>query len=73
MNINKEKQKEGIVQDEEVFLYKPYNISSESSKQEIPEPIFIQDKINNLEKALQILQSPIKTILFYPPPHYKII
>jgi len=28
MNNDKEKQREGIVQDEEVFLYKPYNISS---------------------------------------------
>jgi len=37
------------------------------------EPIFIQDEISNLEKALQTLQLPIKTILFYPPPHYKII
>jgi len=46
---------------------------SKVSHNKILEPIFIQDKINNLEKALQILQSPIKTILFYLPPHYKII
>ena len=31
MDINKGKQKKGIVQDEEVFLYKSYNISSEES------------------------------------------
>jgi len=28
MIVNKEKQKEDRVQDEEVFLYKPYDISS---------------------------------------------
>jgi len=31
MDISKEKQKKDIVQDEEVFLYKFYNISSEES------------------------------------------
>ena len=71
MDINKEKQKEDIVQDEEVFLYKLYNISSKESQPKIPELIFIQEKINNLEKTLKILQSPVKTILFHSPPHYK--
>ena len=52
MDINKEKQKEGIVQDEEMFLYKPYNISSEKSQSKMPEPIFIQEKVNNLKKIL---------------------
>jgi len=71
MDINKGKQKEDIVQDEEVFLYKLYNISSKESQPKIPELIFIQEKINNLEKTLKILQSPVKTILFHSPPHYK--
>ena len=71
MIINKEKQKEGLVQDEEVFLYKPYNILSESDKQKTPGPVFIQEEINNLEKALKILQSPTKTIPFLLLPHYK--
>jgi len=30
MNIDKGKQKEGVIQEEKVFLYKPYNISSEN-------------------------------------------
>ena len=37
MFINKEKQEEGIIQDEEVLLYKPYDISSSSSSK-IPLP-----------------------------------
>ena len=73
MNIDKGKQKEGITQDKEVFLYKIYNISLESSKQKTSELIFIQEEVDNLEKALQILQSPMKTIPFIPPSHYKII
>jgi len=53
MNINKEKQREDIVQDKEVFLYKPYNISSSSlslSKILPPDGQILQDKINNLKK-----------------------
>jgi len=33
MTINKEKQKEGTIQDEEVLLYKPYNISLSNSSE----------------------------------------
>ena len=47
MDINKEKQKKGVVQDEEVFLYKPYNVSSKPSRPKIPEPVFIQKEVNN--------------------------
>ena len=32
MSIDKEKQKKGVIQDKEVFLYKLYTILSESSK-----------------------------------------
>jgi len=71
MDINKGKQKEDIVQYEEVFLYRPYSISSEESQLKMPESIFIQEEINNLKKVLKILQSPVKTILFHSPPHYK--
>jgi len=56
MDINKGKQKEDVIQDEKVLLYKPYNISSKESRPKIPEPIFIQEEINNLKKALKTLQ-----------------
>ena len=42
---NKGKQ---LVQDKEVFLYKPYNISPFRPK--TSEPMFIQNKIDNLDK-----------------------
>ena len=74
MTIDKEKQKEDTIQDEEVLLYKPYNISlSNSSETSSLDTQMIQNKINNLEKALKILQLSVKTIPFTPPSHYKTI
>ena len=54
-----------------MLLYKPYNIFSEDSQPKIPELMFIQEKVNNLDKALKTLQAPIKIILLYSPPQYK--
>jgi len=73
MIIDKIKQKEGAIQDEEVFLYKPYAISLEPSRLKTPKLIFIQEEVNNLKKALKILQSPMKTIPFFLLPYYKAI
>ena len=74
MIIDKEKQKEDTFQDEEVLLYKSYNISTfSSSKISSLDIQMLQNKINNLKKALKILQSPVKTILFLPPNYYKTI
>jgi len=64
------KEKQGI-QEEEVFLYKPYDV--DSPKPKTPKPTFIQDKIGNLEKYMKYMQSSVKTIPFYLPPHYKFI
>jgi len=71
MIIDKKKKKEDRVQDKEVFLYKQYDISSKSSWSKTLKLIFIQDKVNNLEKYMQFIQSPVKIILFYPPLYYK--
>ena len=72
MIIDKRKRKEGAIQDEEVFLYKPYAISLEPSRLKTPKLIFIQE-VNNLEKALKMLQLPMKTIPFLPLLYYKAI
>jgi len=55
MIVDKGKQKEDRIQDEEVFLYKPCNISSESSKPKMLKLTFVQDKVNNLEKYMKFL------------------
>jgi len=73
MIINKEKQMKGVIQNEKVLLYKPYDILSESSKPTTPELILLQEEIINLEKVLKILQVLMKAILFLPPAHYKTI
>jgi len=71
MIIDKEKQKEERIQDKEVFLYKLYYISLKSSQPKTSEPVFIQDEVNNLEKYMKSMQSPVKTVSFHLPPHYK--
>ena len=73
MIVNKEKQWENQVQDKEVLLYKPYDISSKSSKPNTLELMFIQDKIENLDKYMKYMQLPIKIMPFYPPPYYRSI
>jgi len=55
MDIDKGKQKESVVQDEEVFLYKLYNVSSKPSRPKTSELIFIQEEVDNLENALKML------------------
>jgi len=68
-----DKEKEEVIQDKEVFLYKPYTISSEPNRPTIPKSILLKEQVNNLEKVLKILQSPTNTISFLPPAHYKTI
>jgi len=66
LETNKGKQQ---IQDKGVLLYKSYEVDSPRSK--TPEPTFIQDEINNLDKYMKYMQAPIKTMQFYPLPHYK--
>ena len=68
MKESKSKEKQWL-QDEEVLLYKPYE--ADLSRPKTPEPMFIQDKIKNLEKYMKFIQAPIQTISFHPQPHYK--
>jgi len=72
--VDKEKQREDVIQNKEVLLYKPYNISSLSSSRIIPPDIqMLHNKINNLEKALKTIQSSVKIIPFLSPMNYKTI
>ena len=64
-SVNKRKQNEERVQNKQVFLYKPYDISAKSSRAKMPELTFIQDEVNNLNKFMKIIQAPVKTMLFY--------
>ena len=59
----------GQIQEEEVLLYKPYNIKLPKPK--TPEPTSTQNEIDNLEKYMKFMQAPIKTMLLYLPLHCK--
>ena len=52
-------------------MYKPYNVLSKLSKLKIPELIFVQDEVNNLDKYMKLVQSPVKITSFYLPFYYK--
>jgi len=57
------------VEDKEVILIRPYEVSmitSSSSKTS-----FIIDEVKNLIKYMKFVQSPTQTRLFKPPPHYQ--
>ena len=62
--------KEKRIQDKEVLLYELYEMLIESSLTQL---IFIQDKLNNLEKYIKLVYLPAKTKIFTLPPHYKLI
>ena len=62
------KKKEGKVEDEEVILIKPYEVSTTTSSSLTS---FIIDEVKNLLKYMKFVQSPTQTRLFKPPPHYQ--
>ena len=59
------------VQNKKVLLYKPYQVNSLRYK--MPELIFIQEEIDNLEKYMKYMQVPVMTTLFYPLLYYKLL
>ena len=64
------RRKEGRVEDEEVILIKPYEISSSTSIS-THSTSFIEEEIENLIKYMKFVKSPTQTRLFRPPPHYQ--
>ena len=59
---------QGQVEDEEVILIKPYEISFLSST---TKSSFTEDEVNNLLKYIKFIHSPTQTRIFWPPPHYQ--
>ena len=56
------------VEDEEVILIKPYEVSTTTSSSSTS---FITDKVEHLLKHMKFIQTPSQTRLFKPPPHYQ--
>jgi len=57
-----------IVEDEEVILVKPYEVSSMTS---LSRTSFITDEVENLLKYMKFIKTPSQTRIFRPPLHYQ--
>jgi len=69
--MDEEVKREGErVEDEEVILIKPYEVSSSTSIS-THSTSFIEDEIENLIKYMKFVKSPTQTRLFRPPAHYQ--
>ena len=62
------KREEGRVEDEEVILIKPYEVSTMTSSSSTS---FITDEVEHLLKHMKFVRMPSQTRLFKPPPHYQ--
>ena len=62
------KREEGRVENEEVILIKPYEVSTTTSSSSTS---FITDEIEHLLKHMKFIRTPFQTRLFKPPPHYQ--
>ena len=58
----------GRIEDEEVILIKPYEVSTTTSSSSTS---FITDEVEHLLKHMKFVRTPTQTRLFKPPPHYQ--
>ena len=61
-------EEKGRVEDEEVILIKPYEVSTTTSSSSTS---FIMDKVKHLLKHMKFIWTPSQIRLFKPPPHYQ--
>jgi len=62
------KEDKGTIENEEVILVRPYEVSSTTSSSTTS---FIMDKIDNLAKYMKFVKTPTQTRIFRPPPYYQ--
>ena len=68
--MNKEtKEERGVVENEEVILVRPYEVSSKTTSSSTTS--FITDKVENLAKYMKFIKTPSQTRIFQPPPYYQ--
>jgi len=63
------KGEKGVIEDEEVILVKPYEISTTTSSSSSTS--FITDEVKNLLKYMKFVQTPSQTRIFKLPSHYQ--
>ena len=69
--MDKEREKkEGKVEDEEIILIKPYEVSTATTSS-TSQTSFITDEVENLSKYMKFIRVPTQTRIFRPSPHYQ--
>ena len=63
------KKEEGKVEDKEVILVRPYEVSTTTSSS--LQTSFIMNEVKNLLKYMKFVWIPTQTRLFKLPPHYQ--
>jgi len=59
----------GRVEDKEVIMIRPYEVSTTTSSSSSTS--FITDQVKNLLKYMKFVQTPSQMRIFKPPPHYQ--
>ena len=67
--MDEEKEERGTIENEEVILVRPYEVSSSTTSPSSTS--FISNEINNLEKYMKFVKTPSQTRIFWPPPYYR--
>jgi len=68
--MNKEmKEDKGTVENKEVILVQPYEVSSTTTSSSTTS--FITDEVKNLTKYMKFVKTPSQTRIFQPPPYYQ--
>jgi len=62
-------EEKGVVENEEVILVRPYEVSSTTSSSSGTS--FIMDEVENLLKYMKFVETPSQTRIFRPPPYYQ--
>ena len=69
--MDEEQEKRGTIENEEVILIRPYEVSSSTTSTSLIS--FISDEVENLTKYMKFVKSPSQTRIFRPPPHYQLL
>ena len=63
------KEEKGVIENEEVILVQPYEVSSKTTSSSTTS--FITDEVENLAKYMKFMKTPAQTRIFQPPPYYQ--
>ena len=63
------KEEKGTVENKEIILVRPYEVSSETMSSSTMS--FITDEVENLAKYMKFVKTPSQTRIFRPPPYYQ--